>query len=274
MKTFAGRRFQNLFVLIVACALFYVSYSIWQASLSPTNFYTGWTLAACMIFLTLYNIRKKLPFLPFLGKSSMWLQFHLYVGLFTIFMFVLHVNFRMPNGIFESSLFVLFFAVVGSGILGIFITRRNPKLMTRKGETVLFERIPIFRKRIKDNVEKLVFDSVEENNSTTLSEFYLKKLHHYFSKHHNILQHIMESHKPLNKLKNEMDVVDRYLNGNEKEILKELISYVETKDNLDYQYAHQLLLKGWLFFHIPVTYALLLFSFVHGMLAYAFYGGM
>lgn len=273
MKTFAARRTQNLTLLIIMCVVFYFAYSVWQASLKPTNFYTGWILAGCMIFLTLYNLRKKLTFLPALGTSALWLQLHLYIGFFTIFMFVLHVNFHVPNGIFESVLFILFFAVVGSGVFGIFITRRSPRLMTRKGETVLYERIPIFRKKIKDEVEKLVFDSIEETNSTTLSDFYLKKLHRYFSRPQNILRHLFESHTPLRRLKNEVDVVERYLDSNEKEVLQEIVSYIETKDNLDYQYAHQLMLKGWLFFHIPVTYALLVFSFVHGILAYAFHGG-
>ena len=136
----------HLPLITIVCVVLYFAYSVWQASLKPTNFYTGWILAGCMIFLTLYNMRKKLTFLPMLGSSAMWLQFHLYIGIFTIFAFVLHVNFHIPNGIFESVLFILFFAVVASGVLGIFITRRSPRLMTRKGETFLYERIPILRK--------------------------------------------------------------------------------------------------------------------------------
>ena len=46
----------------------------------------------------------------------------------------------------------------------------------------------------------------------------------------------------------------------------------ETKDQLDFHQAMQGLLKGWLFVHIPLTYALLLFALVHLVLVYAFSG--
>jgi len=48
---------------------------------------------------------------------------------------------------------------------------------------------------------------------------------------------------------------------------------VRQKDGLDYHYALQLVLKGWLFTHIPLTYSLLLLTLVHVVLVFAFSGG-
>src|SRR6266550_585584 len=83
-------------------------------TLSNYAYFTGWILFAAMVFLTIYNARKKLPFLP-LGSSESWLQVHIYVGFFTVVLFLIHLNFRIPSGWFEITLAGLYFLVTGSG---------------------------------------------------------------------------------------------------------------------------------------------------------------
>ena len=68
-------------------------------TLNDTAFLSGWTLAGVLLFLTLYNARKKLTYPPLL-KSSTWLQLHVYVGLISIALFLFHVGFRVPDGRF------------------------------------------------------------------------------------------------------------------------------------------------------------------------------
>ena len=55
--------------------------------------------------------------------------------------------------------------------------------------------------------------------------------------------------------------------------MEEIARLVREKDGLDYHHAHQLLLKIWLFVHIPLTYSLLLFILVHVVVVFAFFGG-
>ena len=54
---------------------------------------------------------------------------------------------------------------------------------------------------------------------------------------------------------------------------QKIAQLVRQKDGLDYHQALQLLLRGWLFIHIPLTYSLLIFSLMHLVLVYAFSGG-
>ena len=75
------------------------------------------------------------------------------------------------------------------------------------------------------------------------------------------------------QLAREIDGQKRYLNREGRELLEEIAWRVEAKDNLDRQHALQLLLKAWLFVHIPLTYSLILVALVHLMLVYAFDGG-
>ena len=56
-------------------------------------------------------------------------------------------------------------------------------------------------------------------------------------------------------------------------LFKGFIKLIQAKDSLDYHRAMQGLLKGWLFVHIPLTYAMLVFIFVHVVLVHAFRGG-
>ena len=82
----------------------------------------------------------------------------------------------------------------------------------------------------------------------------------------------MQSNRPRYTLLKELEALDRYLNNEEKIMALALIDIIGAKDDLDYQYAHQAILKYWLFIHIPMTYSLLIFALAHGMLAHA-YGG-
>lgn len=70
----------------------------------------------------------------------------------------------------------------------------------------------------------------------------------------------------------ELKTLDRYLNEQEKAIADEIRDWIETKQNLDFQYAAQRLLKLWLFVHIPVTYSLILLGAVHGIVAMLYAG--
>ena len=85
--------------------------------------------------------------------------------------------------------------------------------------------------------------------------------------------HLFESNAAFVRMRGEMLSLKRYLDDRNRMILEEMLECVSTKDMLDYQYAHQLALKAWLFAHIPLTYSLLLLALVHVMLVYAFSGG-
>jgi hypothetical protein len=72
----------------------------------------------------------------------------------------------------------------------------------------------------------------------------------------------------------EIEELDRFLAKDDRRISRELAIMVRKKDDLDYHTAMQGRLKLWLFVHIAITYSLLIFSVVHGVLAHAFGGGL
>ena len=231
---------------------------------------TGWALLAGMFVLTIYNVRKKLPFLP-LGKSETWLQIHIYLGFFTTLLFLIHLNFRAPHGWFEITLAWLFVLVSGSGMVGLFFSRTLPRRLATRGGEVIFEKIPSLRHSLKIEAEKLALGA--DAKSTIIAEFYTKRLAPFFVGPKNLWLHLVESRRALNGLVAELDDLRRFANDTERATIKKLTALVRQKDGLDYHRALQLVLKLWLFIHIPLTYGLLIFTALHIILVFGFSGG-
>jgi hypothetical protein len=68
--------------------------------------------------------------------------------------------------------------------------------------------------------------------------------------------------------------LDRYLSPPQRESWHKLAGLVREKEDLDFHRAMQGRLKLWLFVHIGMTWGLLLFSVIHGVLAHSFGGGL
>lgn len=261
MKFAPRRTLASILTLLTAVALWFIFLSFYP-TWREAAYATGWTLAGVMIFLTLYNLRKKLPYPPLLSSAT-WLQLHAYLGLLSIFLFVIHVGIRWPNGLFEISLAILFVLVAGSGIVGMILSRAIPRWLSARGEEILFERIPLFRRQLKEQAELLTIQSVEEVQTETLANFYRNTLAEYFGAPRHFIWHLFQSTRPARKLTGELERLDRFFNDREREIAQELRELILTKDHLDYHYAMQGLLKIWLFVHVPLTYALILCVILH-----------
>ncbi|MBS0664348.1 MAG: hypothetical protein JSR48_13870 [Verrucomicrobia bacterium] len=251
--------------------------AVWQhARLQATHpllpYATGWLLFALMLGLTAYNARKKLPFLP-LFSSRLWLQLHVYAGLFTAVVYGLHAGCRVPAGWFEGILAALFALVTVSGLVGWWLSRQVPRRLTTVGGEVLYERIPIIRRQLRLQAEAAALQAIPEHGATTLADFYNRDLSAYFAGPQPFWRSIFSTRRRLNLLLGSLAETRRYLTASENANADRLADLIRQKDALDFQRSSQLALKAWLFVHIPLTYALLLYSVVHVVLVYAFSGG-
>ena len=271
MSPLVARRAGLIAGLIVISGLTFVVWRLLCASLRPDAIYTGILLLLLILALTLFNARKKLPFLP-LVKAATWLQIHIYAGWFCFFIFLLHIRFHIPSGPVEVTLATIFCIVILSGVFGLYISRNLPARMTASGETLLFERIPAHRLRIQGNVEALIRKAESETESSTLGDFYVQRLRAFFARIPSAISALASAERGLHALLAEMNALDRYLNEQERNIASEIRDWIETKQNLDFQYAAQRLLKLWLFVHIPITYSLILLGGAHGIIAMLYAG--
>ena len=266
------RRAALSLLTLVACAILAFFYPRLETALPHLVYLTGWALLALCLFLTLYNARKKLPFLP-LATSRLWLQIHAYAGLFTAALFVFHLRFSIPHGLFNLALAALFLAVTLSGLLGWWISRIIPRRLTTAGGEVPFERIPIIRRELRLEAEKIALSVIPEAKDTTLADFYVRDLAPAFAAGPRLLPHFFASRRELNRLLAALGEAGRFLSAPEKTRAEDLAGLVRARHVLDFHYANQLVLKTWLFVHIPLTYGMLLFAALHVLLVVAFSGG-
>src|SRR6266568_3902873 len=154
MNRFCRQFWIGTVLLLLASTAAVALHRHFSHSLPNYAYLTGWVLFAVMVLLTIYNARKNLPFLP-LGSSESWLQIHIYAGFFTVVLFLIHLNFRVPTGWFEGTLAWLYVLVSGSGVVGLVFTRVLPRRLATRGGEVIYEKIPALRHALREQAEGL-----------------------------------------------------------------------------------------------------------------------
>ncbi|MFP6765211.1 MAG: hypothetical protein VB858_16400, partial [Planctomycetaceae bacterium] len=250
-----------------------VTGTVLSVLLYPVARISGWTLLGLVVFLASYNVRKRLTFIP-LGWSALWLQFHIYIGLLSSVLFAVHVDFRIPDGLFEVCLTGAYLSVFVSGVTGLILSRIIPPRLASRGEEVIFERIPVFVRQIREKVEALVLQCISKVGTTAVPDFYTDRLRWYIERPRNYWSHLVHSNRPLHRLLTDIRAQQRYLGEAEIGLVKQIEDQVLIKNDLDYHHAMQKTLKAWLFFHIPLTYGLLVLVIYHVALVYAVAGGI
>ena len=263
----------RIFIILAALGLIAFVFAYMQQThhLAAPARLSGWSLLGTCIFLFLYNSRKKLPAPP-LGTSRQWLNLHLIVGIAAFVIFLFHIGFRVPNGVFEVVLGLVFLSIFLSGVLGIAISRGFARRLRTHGQEVIFEQIPVLRKGLAERADELMLESSDATRSTVVMDYYSSTLRPYFKTAHHFWAHLFDSRRPLVQLRHGIQDLRRYTDDSETEFLDQLEELVELKNGLDYHYALQKTLKGWLFFHIPLSLALLILTVVHLALVLSFSG--
>jgi hypothetical protein len=269
VTTFQARRHIHIRILLLLAGALLLLYLLFEFRLPRIAFASGWLLLGLIGLLAAYNGRKKIPFLP-LARSEGWLQVHIYGGLLAALVFGMHLRFHFPTGIFESLLALLFVLVTLSGFVGLELTRMIPKRLTALGGEVIFERIPFERRALREKARALALGSVGKARSTTMAVYYADELDAYFARPRFITEHLLDLKIQVNRLLRRSTELNRFLSGEERADMEEIIKLIQAKYILDHHYSLQLVLKLWLFIHIPLTYGLLVFSALHVALVYAF----
>ncbi len=273
LTTFSVQWRRNAAIAILAALAAAFAVAVYTTAVHADGYFTGWLLFSLVLFLSCYGLRKRVTTLP-IGTASTWLQWHAYAGFVTIFVFGLHIGWRVPNGIFEIALAVVFLTVAITGVAGLMLSRYLPRRLTRRGEEVIYERIPAFMTQLREEAEKVVLEAVTETGSTVLHDFYVEKLAEFFAAPRNRLAHLVASNRSLFHLLHELGSLERYLGPDGKEYLTRLRDLTVRKDDLDFHCALLGALKIWVFVHVPVTSALLIGIVLHLIVVYAFTGGL
>jgi hypothetical protein len=223
---------------------------------------TGYSLFAIMVFLLLFNARKRLPMLP-LGRAHWWTLAHSVAGILAAALFFLHAETVWPNSTYERAMTLLFYVATLSGIFGYVIQRLYPKRLTGTRLEVIYERIPLELAELREKAESVVLRCTKEARSETLARYYVETFEWFFRQPRFLISHLTGAHKSDYWIEHRIANSRHYLNEFEAEFLDELHALAEEKDKIDFHFAAQRLMKGWLLVHVPSVVGLIVLVLWH-----------
>jgi hypothetical protein len=270
------RTAQALVIAAISLGLLWLVW-IYGNGLRDPRYLDGWMLAGGMSLQLYFHIAIKTASLS--PKSTMrWRKIHISLGYLLIPVFISHADFSLPDTVFEWALWAGFVLVTLSGIFGVYLSW-SLQAKRRVDERVGYERIPARRAELAREVHAAVAKADPAAAAIALPappydawimELHATHLSKFFQGQRNLFAHLIGSERPLRRLTEEIDNLSRYVDQRSQEKLAAIKNLVIEKDRLDFTRVYLGLAKGWLFVHVPVTYALIVLSVLHGLVVYAF----
>jgi hypothetical protein len=253
---------------------------IYGNGLRDPRYLDGWVLAGGMSFQVAFHIAIKMALLT-PKSAARWRKLHLFVGYLLIAAFVSHSDFSLPDTGFEWALWAGFVLVTLSGIFGTYLAW---SLRAKHGidERISYDRIPTLRAELARDVHAAVAKTDRTAAAIALpaaphdawiKDLYNNRLRDFFQGQRNFTAHLIGSRRPLKRLTDEIDNLSSYVDQQGQQKLAGIKNLVIEKDRLDFARVYLGLTKGWLFVHVPVTYALIVLGVVHVIVVYSFSSG-
>ena len=270
---------QGLLIAAISGGLFWLVW-IYGNGLRDPRYLDGWVLAGGMSLQLSFHIAIKTASLS-PESAARWRKIHILIGYLLIAAFISHSDFSLPDTGFEWALWAGFVLVALSGIFGTYLAW---SLHAKHGidERFGYDRIPTRRAELAGEVHAAVVKTGPAAAAIALPappydawvmDLYTTHLRDFFQGQRNFTAHLIGSQRPLKRLTEEIDNLSPYVDPWSQEKLAAIKNLVVEKDRLDFAHVHLGLTKGWLFVHVPVTYALIVLTVLHVLVVYAFSSG-
>jgi hypothetical protein len=270
---------QGVLIVAISAGLLWLVW-IYGNGLRDPRYFDGWVLAGGMSLQLGFHIAIKTARLS--PKSAIrWKKVHIFLGYVLIAAFISHSDFTLPDTALEWALWSAFVLVTTSGIFGTYLTWA---LKAKRGidEGIGYDRIPARRAELALEVHATATSSDSTTAALALpvqpheawiTDLYTTQLRDFFQGQRNTAAHLVGSQRHLSRLIGEIDNLSRYVGPQSQQKLAAIKELVIEKDRLDFARVYLGLGKGWLYVHVPVTYALIVLTVVHVLVAYAFSSG-
>ena len=266
-----------------------------------------------IVFECLLGLRKRYPASP-LGRVKTWLSAHVWLGLLSFFLILMHSGFRWGHGL-AAALMWLFAVIVVSGIFGVAMQNYLPRRITElvPHETI-FEQIPTVLRGLRleadERVEfvtaalgveeeeaefvraggvKQYFDPVQKKSAAEKVQAVVERrrstpqIEIDHAARAALRAHYLQEVRPFlterppqtsRKLFTQRDNVAAYFGHLRTimpvpahDILRDLEQIVEERRQLMVERRMHLWMHSWLLIHVPLSFALLVLTAVHAVLA-------
>ncbi|MBX3696294.1 MAG: hypothetical protein R3F08_01800 [Dokdonella sp.] len=243
--------------------------------------YTLGTIAALIIvLLLLFGIRKR-SYSTTLGSTRGWLSAHIYLGTTLILLVLLHCGFQFGWNLHTFAL-VLMLIVIFSGFFGVYAYLRYPTLMTRNRESAtrdaMLEEIQEIDQNalaladgIAPEIHAVVLRSIENTKLgggvwTQLrardgSDIAIARIRAAIEKRETQLGAAPAPMQAGQTIIAMVDFLAGRADDKQSEALRKLIDILSRKRSLATRVArdiqYQAIMEIWLYFHVPLSIALL-----------------
>lgn len=268
-----------LSVVVISAAVLWLT-GIYASGLRDPRYFDGWILAGGMIFQVLFHIGLKAQRL---SPASLirWRRFHIFTGYALIAIFISHTGYTLPDTLLEWALLIGFALITFSGLVGTYLSwsrKSRPGLESVSSIELLAQRQTELQ-RAAENVVVRVEPAAQalplpaQPHQSWVLDLYAHHLRPFLTANAGLAARLPGSESQLQKILEEIDALAPYVDASNQKRLEALKDLAREKDNLDRAAAHSLVAKGWLWVHVPVTYALALLTVVHVVVAYAYSSG-
>jgi hypothetical protein len=254
---------------------------IYANGLRDPRYLDGWVLTGGMVLQLFFHIAVKVARVS-PKSAARWRKLHIFVGYLLIAAFLAHSDFSLPDTAFEWALWIGFVLVMLSGIFGTYLAW-SLDAKGRVAEGVSHDRIPALRDELAEKVRAAVAEIDDFSaqfalpglpHDAWIEDLYNAHLNAFFSGPRNFSAHLVGSQRPLKRLTGEIDKLSSYVDQKGRDRLVAIKSLVVEKDRLDFAQVYLGLTRGWQLVHVPVTYALVVLTVAHIIVAYSFSSGI
>ncbi len=252
---------------------------------TPLGLIFGSVAFLIFLFASALGIRKKKRTWP-IGSVQFWLKGHIWLTILTIPLVLFHCGFH-SGGIHTSALMILYAIVMGSGFFGLALQQFMPRLMLeRLPREVVFEQIPYLRNRLLESANKLR-DTLAKSQPVTAAagsqpqppaavadDSSVQVLIRFLDR--DCLPYLSAKRGTRHPLGVEQIAASTFsrLRMNVEEQWKPRVDAMQNwctdRRLMDLQTKLQHWLHGWLLLHVPTSFALLIFTAWHAVVALRF----
>lgn len=292
----------SLLALLLAGVL-YIPYALWNVTGtgggSTVGLIYGSIGSAMMLFAGLLGARKKFPTWR-VGRATFWMRAHLWIGFLSFPFIVFHAGFRLGSGALTQILMALFLVVFVSGIFGAVLQHYMPQVMTQRVpmETIyeqidrvleqLLQEAGLIVAEISEALEQEMIRveeaeklapvagtrrkaaatvaAADERTSRKVTSFFESELKPFLMSRSIQKQALANPAQAAPLFQQLRVLVPQSLWPK----FEDLENICEEKRQLERERRLHHFLHGWLLIHIPASYALLLLSTIHAVVALRF----
>jgi hypothetical protein len=218
-----------------------------------------------MVYAGLLAAHRRLARWPWLPRRAWLLKGHIWLGLLSFWVILFHSGFRW-GGFLEVLLWLVFGAVVASGIFGLVMQGVLPRLLTRElAEETPYEQMPYVCSQLHRRALQLT-DQVCGGELTPvrvqLREFCEKTVGRYLEGKPDATNPLPDAARARGQFAQFLALPEL---GADRAALEEMEQLCNRRRAIAVQERIHHWLHGWLLFHVPLSAALLILGVTHAL---------